>query len=146
MATKAIKKKVTVAAVEEKAKEIKKKPAVKKKAAAKKITVKKASAKPVSKKAEAKKINSTSYLIIDHPIDMETIYGNHYAIRIGASPDGYVEISFNNGEWQPCRYGGGYWWYDWTNFAQGDYSIAVRLIGSDGKALVETVPRKCRIC
>lgn len=138
------------------------KPEVKKKTAAKKTTTRKkttakAAAKTakkttVSKKAktEARKteINNypNAYLIVDHPIDMETIYGNHYAIRIGASADGYVEISFNNGEWQPCRYDAGYWWFDWTYFSPGHYEIKTRLVDTNGNSILETSPRKCRIC
>lgn len=155
MATKVLKKKtatVSAAATTTEGKqEVKKKAAVKK-IAAKKKTVKTAAPKKVKAEKTVKTTKKTSknypnaYLIIDHPIDMETIYGNHYAIRIGASPDGYVEISFNNGEWQPCRYDAGYWWFDWTYFSKGDYAIAVRLIDPNGNSIVETTPRKCRIC
>ncbi|MDR1195628.1 MAG: hypothetical protein LBL00_04025 [Endomicrobium sp.] len=155
MATKVSKKKVT--AVDEEKIEVKKKPAVKKTATRKKAATK-APAAPKKAKAvtEVKEIKTEAnnnagnyndaYIIIDHPIEMETIYGNHYAIRVGASPDGYVEISFNNGEWQPCRYDAGYWWFDWTYFSKGDYAIAVRLIDPSGNAILETSPRKCRIC
>lgn len=151
MAMKAIKKKN--AAVMENTGEIKE---IKKKKAAKKTTVKKKTAKPKSASVKAEKaVNDikkevckypNAYLVIDHPIEMETIYGSHYAVRIGASTDGYVEISFNDGEWQPCRYDAGYWWFDWTYFAQGHYSIKVKLTDPNGNTILESAPRKCRIC
>jgi hypothetical protein len=152
MVTKVSKKKA-VAAAEENT-EVK---AVKKKSAAKKTTAKKKVAAPKAPKAAAPKkekpalqetVNNypSAYLVIDHPAEMEIISGKHYAVRIGASADGYVEISFDNGEWHPCRYGGGYWWFDWTYFNQGSHTIAVRLMDPNGNSIIETVPRKCSIC
>lgn len=152
MATKVSKKKaVTATAATEEKPEIKKKTAAKKTTTRKKTT--KAAAPKKAKaetavKTEKKEVNNypNAYLVLDHPIEMETIYGNHYAIRAGASPDGYVEISFNNGEWQPCRFDAGYWWFDWTYFSKGDYSIVLRLMDPNGSEIMETAPRKCRIC
>ncbi|MCL2145506.1 MAG: hypothetical protein FWH43_08470 [Endomicrobia bacterium] len=151
MATRASKKKV-VAAVEENA-EVKE---VKKKTVVKKTSARKKAAAPASKAAAVKKVKTASkkavnnypnaYLMIDHPVEKETICGSHYAVRIGASNDGYVEISFDGGEWQPCRFGGGYWWFDWTYFNIGDHTIAVRLMDPNGSSIIETTPRKCAIC
>jgi hypothetical protein len=75
---------------------------------------------------------SDSYVLIDHPANGEIISGLHYAIRIGASDNGSVELSFNNGEWQPCRASAGYWWFDWGYFTPGDHKIAARLQNHDG--------------
>ncbi|MCL2335269.1 MAG: hypothetical protein FWC57_04320 [Endomicrobia bacterium] len=139
---KASKKKEVVAAepVEVK-KEVKKKAAAKKPAAAKAASVKPAKS-AVSKKNE----NQNAYLVIDYPVETEHIYGNHYAIRIGASPDGYVELSFNDGEWIPCRYADGYWWFDWVYFTPGNYKLASRMIGSNGEVVKSTGTRKCKVC
>jgi ubiquitin C-terminal hydrolase len=83
------------------------------------------------------------YIIIDYPCESEKINGGHYAVRIGASGIGYVEISFNDGEWLPCRFNSGYWWFDWTDFNSGSHSISARLVSPKGEILLKTNYRKC---
>jgi hypothetical protein len=133
----------------EKTVEPKKKVAAKKASCKAPVTIK----KPVVKKAPAKKAaapvikaNADSYIVLDHPVHKETIFGNHYAIRIGASQDGFVEISFNKGEWQPCRYAAGYWWFDWEYFTPGEYTIGVRLVDQGGNTISQTDHRPCTVC
>jgi hypothetical protein len=46
-------------------------------------------------------------------VKKKTSQAAEYVLRIGASLDGYVEISFNDAEWEPCRFASGYWWFDW---------------------------------
>jgi hypothetical protein len=88
-----------------------------------------------------------AYLVIDYPIESDILKADrHYAIKIGASQDGYVEISFNGGEWVPARFSDGYWWFDWMYFSAGDYTLAARMIGQDGKAVAETSLRKYKVC
>jgi hypothetical protein len=90
--------------------------------------------------------NSNAYVIIDYPFESENINSCHYAVRVGASCDGYVELSFNDGEWVPCRFNSGYWWFDWTDFVPGEYFISARLIDSKGDVILQTQNRKCKIC
>lgn len=134
-----------------------------KKTAAKKTTVKKVAAKKTTKcspKSATKKaavetkvkpeikeqnINNNSYIVIDYPVEKETIFGDVYVIRIGASFDGFVEISFNNGEWQPCRFASGYWWFDWMYYKAGDYKITARLIGKDGNVVKVSDVKSCKV-
>ena len=134
-----------------------------KKTAAKKTTVKKVAAKKTTKcspkstikkavvetkvKPEIKEqnINNNSYIVIDYPVEKETIFGDVYVIRIGASFDGFVEISFNNGEWQPCRFASGYWWFDWMYYKAGDYKIKARLIGKDGNIIKTSDVKNCKV-
>ena len=128
-------------------------------AAAKTVSKKKVVAKKkssVSKAASTKKVNSSakskeleakknSYVIVDYPVENETIAGNNYVLRIGASTDGYVEVSFNSGEWLPCRFASGYWWFDWNYFKSGNVTIAARIVGSDGKVVKLSDIRKCKV-
>ncbi|MBO7611366.1 MAG: hypothetical protein J6T23_04045 [Elusimicrobia bacterium] len=128
-------------------------------AAAKPVSKKKVVAKKkssVSKAASTKKVNSSakskeleakknSYVIVDYPVENETIAGNNYVLRIGASTDGYVEVSFNSGEWLPCRFASGYWWFDWNYFKSGNVTIAARIVGSDGKVVKLSDIRKCKV-
>jgi hypothetical protein len=88
-----------------------------------------------------------SNLCIDYPTENEVINGHfHYALRIGASNDGYVEISFNDGEWNLCRYNCGYWWFDIMYFKLGDYKLCARMMDVDGNVIVKTKVRKFSIC
>jgi len=123
--------------------------------AKKKVVAKKKSS--VSKSASSKKVISSvkkgkeletkknSYVIVDYPVENETIAGNNYVLRIGASTDGYVEVSFNSGEWLPCRFASGYWWFDWNYFKSGNVTIAARIVGSDGKVVKLSDIRKCKV-
>ena len=130
-----------------------------KKTVAKKVTVKKTVAKKTTKctskcapkkvavetKVKEQNVNSNSYIVIDYPVEKETIFGDVYVIRIGASFDGFVEISFNDGEWQPCRFASGYWWFDWMYYKSGNYKIVARLIGKDGNVIKVSDVKSCKV-
>ncbi|MDR2709562.1 MAG: hypothetical protein LBC07_06280 [Elusimicrobiota bacterium] len=98
----------------------------------------------VGKKGYAAK--GDAFLSIDFPMENDSIVGLHYAIRVGASKNGYVEISFNDGEWNPCRFGAGYWWFDWGYFKPGTYKISARLISVDNNKVVLVTERTCKVC
>ncbi|MGA2090441.1 MAG: hypothetical protein ABSH12_03140 [Endomicrobiales bacterium] len=89
--------------------------------------------------------NDVTYVIIDYPTESETISGLHYAIRIGSSANGLVELSINNGPWESCRYADGYWWYDWGYYLPGPIKISARLLDEKGKTLKRSSVRKCTI-
>jgi hypothetical protein len=121
---------------------------VKTKVAAPKATAKpeaKKAAKPEAKAAPAANQYPNSYVVIDHPVDKEIVSGLHYAIRIGASADGRVEISFDDGEWIPCRPAAGYWWFDWGYFTPGTHKLVARLINPEGKVMKVTAPTTCEV-
>jgi hypothetical protein len=104
--------------------------------------------KVVAKKTKAAPVVATEpkvYVVIDHPQEAEIISGLHYAIRIGASDNGTVEISFDNGEWQSCRPSAGYWWFDWGYFTPGIHKISARLRDKDGKTLKKSLVVKCDV-
>jgi len=101
------------------------------------VKTKKAAAKPA---AEPK-----VYVVLDHPQVDEIISGLHYAIRIGASDNGAVEISFDNGEWQPCRPSAGYWWFDWGYFTPGAHKITARLRDAAGATVKKSPVVKCEV-
>lgn len=123
------------------------KPVAKKKVCSKKKVVAKAlPAKKVCCEAKTEIVeNNKSYVVIDYPVENDIISGNAYVLRIGASADGYVEVSFNNGEWQLCRFASGYWWYDWTYFKSGNYTIKVRIVDANGKVVKVSDVRKCKV-
>lgn len=143
MATKKVKKVVKAESSSAVKTVAKKKVVAKKKTSASKATsTKKVNSSAKSKELEAKK---NSYVIVDYPVENETIAGNNYVLRIGASTDGYVEVSFNSGEWLPCRFASGYWWFDWNYFKSGNVTIAARIVGSDGKVVKLSDIRKCKV-
>jgi hypothetical protein len=86
-----------------------------------------------------------TYIVIDYPTEGELISGLAYAIRIGASESGKVELSFNGGEWQPCRAGAGYWWFDWGYYEPGTYKIVARLVDDNGKVIKKSDARKVQV-
>ena len=144
MATKKVKKVVKTESSSAVKTVAKKKVSTKKKVTATKSTpVKKASC--ASKKELEAKNNPNSYVIVDYPVENETIASDNYVLRIGASADGYVEVSFNSGEWLPCRFASGYWWFDWNYFKSGNVTIAARIVGSDGKVVKLSDIRKCKV-
>ena len=143
MATKKVKKVVKAESSSAVKSAAKKKVVAKKKSSVSKASsVKKVNSSVKSKELEAKK---NSYVIVDYPVENETIAGNNYVLRIGASTDGYVEVSFNSGEWLPCRFASGYWWFDWNYFKSGNVTIAARIVGSDGKVVKLSDIRKCKV-
>jgi hypothetical protein len=89
--------------------------------------------------------NANTYIVIDHPTEGEVISGIHYAIRIGASNEGSVEIAFNDGEWQPCRPAAGYWWYDWVYFQPGKQKLVARIIDTQGNVVKKSAVRKVEV-
>ena len=143
MATKKVKKVVKAESASAVKPVAKKKVVAKKKSSSSKVvSTKKVNSSAKSKDLEAKK---NSYVIVDYPVENETIAGNNYVLRIGASTDGYVEVSFNSGEWLPCRFASGYWWFDWNYFKSGNVTIAARIVGSDGKVVKLSDIRKCKV-
>jgi hypothetical protein len=120
---------------------------VKKKPKVKEGTVKRKTVKSASnKEIFLEEVPSSSYIVIDYPNEAEVINGSHYALRIGTSNDGYAEISFNGDEWRSCRFGSGYWWFDWTDFDQGYHSLSARLVNHHGNIIAESGKRKCKVC
>jgi hypothetical protein len=103
--------------------------------------------KPASKSKTTTKAKETADCIvaIDYPTKGEVVSGLHYAIRIGSTKDGQVEISFNNAEWIPCRYAEGYWWYDWGYFTPGAYKLVARTVDSQGKVIGKSEPTPCKV-
>jgi len=107
--------------------------------------IKKAAFTKPKKAAVKASVDPKSYVVVDHPQDGEIISGLHYAIRIGASDNGSVEISFDGGEWQPCRASAGYWWFDWGYFTPGIHDITVRLRDAEGQAVKKSSAVRCEV-
>ena len=71
---------------------------------------------------------------LDHPQQGEKITAPHYTFRIGVYGDTErVEISINQGHWQPCRHSVGYWWYDWSGYTKGRHQVVARARTKDGQ-------------
>jgi hypothetical protein len=82
------------------------------------------------------------YVVIDHPITGETMISNHYAIRLGASWGGVVELMIDDSEWMTCRHNSGYWWFDWHNIPAGAHKLVARLVDNNGTVLKKSTIRK----
>lgn len=89
------------------------------------------------------KAEPEKYLVIEYPKENEVINPPHYAVKIGTNEHSKVEISIDNGDWQPCRHSGGFWWYDWTGYISGAHNIAAHVLGNNKKVLLKSKVRKC---
>ena len=95
-------------------------------------------------KKNTKQSVDNGYVIIDYPKHGETITSRHYTIRMGAMDAKAVEISIDNGPWQPARNSVGYWWYDWNNINQGTHEIIAKMHRADGSFLISK-RRRCKV-
>lgn len=78
---------------------------------------------------------------VDFPQAGEVVTSPQYTIRIGAIEATGVEISINDGPWQPCRLSAGYWWYDWSGYLPGKHQVKVQAHTQDGQ-IVTSRPRQ----
>lgn len=95
-------------------------------------------------KKNTKQSVDNGYVIIDYPKHGETITSRHYTIRMGAMDAKAVEISIDNGPWQPARNSVGYWWYDWNNITPGTHEIIAKMHRADGSFLISK-RRRCKV-
>jgi hypothetical protein len=83
-------------------------------------------------------------ILIDYPMEGEQVHEGSYAIRISTEPNAEVEISINNGEWQPCRESLGYWWFDWQPLVGARCKLVARSRVGKGR-WKKSAPRSCQI-
>lgn len=71
---------------------------------------------------------------IEFPHQDETIVSPTYTLRV-AAPDAAeaLDVSIDQGAWRPCRKEVGYWWYDWSDYADGEHEIIARIRGRGGR-------------
>ncbi len=80
-------------------------------------------------------------ITIDCPVEGEIITGRTYTFRLSAIHPRSVEVSFDGKDWKSCRESVGYWWYDWSGFQAGPYSMAARMTDKNGKVSKAQVRR-----
>jgi len=74
--------------------------------------------------------------VMDHPQQGEIITAPQYTFRIGTLGNiELVDISINQGPWQPCRNAAGYWWYDWEGYKTGRYQAEAKAQTRDGQVV-----------
>jgi hypothetical protein len=95
-------------------------------------------------KKNTKQVVDNGYVVIDYPKHGETITSRHYTVRIGAIDAKGVEISIDNGPWQPARSSVGYWWHDWNNITPGTHELIAKMHRNDGSFLISK-RRRCKI-
>ena len=82
---------------------------------------------------------------MDYPQAKEIITSPHYTFRFDPSAETEsVEVSINDGSWQPCRKAGQYFWFDWAGFGSGHHAIVARAVLADGRT-EEAAPRVVRV-
>lgn len=82
---------------------------------------------------------------LDYPVNGEKVTVPVYTLRAGTVGDAEkVEISIDDGAWQPCRFSVGYWWYDWAGYSEGRHQAEVRARLKNGKVFSDG-PVKFRV-
>lgn len=86
----------------------------------------------------------TAPLALDYPQAREKIVSRHYTLRLTAYESAAsVEVSINEGQWQPCRFSVGHWWYDWADYGSGKHTLRARATGPNGQEVL--AKRVCRV-
>ena len=82
---------------------------------------------------------------ITYPKHKETIFSPIYTICISA-PTGVraLDISIGQGPWRACQKAVGYWWYEWADYANGEYTIIARTRAQNGRWLMSS-PRELQV-
>lgn len=71
---------------------------------------------------------------IEYPQPDETVLSLEYTFRIAAPAEAEgVDVSINQGPWLACRKDVGYWWFDWSEYAEGEHEVIARTRGKDGR-------------
>ena len=71
---------------------------------------------------------------LDFPKQNEIIHSPCYTLRIAAPENAQkVEVSIDQGPWQLCRPSVGYWWFDWSNFADGEHEAIAHIETREGR-------------
>jgi hypothetical protein len=76
-------------------------------------------------------VKQTCAASIDYPQAGEIIVSPQYTLRITAPEGLAVEVSIDDGAWQPCRYSVGHWWFDWSNYPAGRHTVCARVSGTE---------------
>ena len=86
-----------------------------------------------------------SRLSLDYPKQGERIESPFYTLRVTA-PQGVriVEVSIDDGEWQPCREAVGYYWFDWSGYRDGEHEVIARIATPAGR-IVAAEPHQVRV-
>lgn len=93
----------------------------------------KKSAATVKSPAAEKGNRAAASLIIDFPLEREIIASPVYTFRLSALAPASVEVSFDGQEWRPCRESVGFWWYDWSGYQGGTYTVQARMTDKNGR-------------
>ena len=73
---------------------------------------------------------------VDRPQQGEKVTSGRYAIRVSAPERSKaVEVCIDQGPWQACRHSAGYWWRDWSGYADGEHEICARIKTHDGQLI-----------
>lgn len=75
---------------------------------------------------------------LDYPKQYEHLVQGHYGTRITAPDADEVDVSVDQGPWQPCRESVGHWWFDWSADDAGEHEVIARARLTGGRWLVST--------
>lgn len=101
--------------------------------------------KTAKEKVKTPTVRSGPAVRVEYPQEGELLGRPYYTFRIGTIPEANnVEVSIDQGDWKPCRESLGLWWYDWTDYAEGEHILIARTrIGHDISAI--SAPRRFKV-
>jgi hypothetical protein len=71
---------------------------------------------------------------IEYPHEEETVVSPTYTVRVAAPASvEALDVSIDQGSWRACRKDVGYWWYDWSGYADGEHDVIARIRGRNGR-------------
>jgi|GEM_PF-2468829 len=74
---------------------------------------------------------------VDYPKQDEKLGPPHYSVRVTVHEKAdQVDVSIDQGPWQPCRRSSGHWWFDWTDFDKGEHEVIARARQGEGRWMV----------
>ncbi len=71
-------------------------------------------------------------MAIEMPRAKEVVTAAFYGIRVDCADAARVTVSIDGSAWQPCRFDGDSWSYDWSGYLPGQHKIRAQSYDADG--------------
>lgn len=83
-------------------------------------------------------------IAVEFPEEGEIVTSSHYNFRIWAADARGVSISVDGGPWLACHSDVGYWWCEWSGYANGRHWVAARM-QDENRRLISARPQRFQV-
>lgn len=73
--------------------------------------------------------------MIELPRAKEVVTSVFYNIRVDCEEAARVDVAIDGSVWQPCRFDGERWSYDWSDYLPGRHKLRAQSYDADGVVL-----------